>query len=293
MIYDRIITISTGSSRMSIDWRPQTMRLSELYEKLRNPARSTETMADFMGLQKNQQDKLKDIGGFVAGTLNGPRRKAGAVTGRDLLALDLDNIPSGMTENVCARVESTGCGYCIYSTRKHRPDAPRLRILFPLDRTCTADEYEPIGRYVMNQIGLELADPTTFEAHRLMYWPSVCADGQYVYYFADKPLLSADGVLAAYSDWHDTTSWPRLPGEVNLRKLATKQKNPTEKTGVVGAFCRTYDVPAAMGPASMRKRPRRAAIPTQEVPPPAAQFSMMTGNSSTPTMPQTPPATAL
>ncbi|MBQ9347070.1 MAG: virulence-associated protein E [Oscillibacter sp.] len=246
MIYDRIITISTGSSRMSIDWRPQTMRLSELYEKLRNPARSTETMADFMGLQKNQQDKLKDIGGFVAGSLNGPRRKAGAVTGRDLLALDLDNIPSGMTENVCARVESTGCGYCIYSTRKHRPDAPRLRILFPLDRTCTADEYEPIGRYVMNQIGLELADPTTFEAHRLMYWPSVCADGQYVFYYADKPMLSVDGVLAAYADWHDTTSWPRLPGEVNHRKMATKQGDPTEKKGIVGAFCRTYDVPAAM-----------------------------------------------
>ena len=246
MIYDRRITISTGSSRMSVDWRPQTLLISELYERLRSPARSTETMANFMGLQKNQQDKLKDIGGFVAGTLNGPRRKAGAVTGRDILALDLDNIPSGMTENVCARVESTGCGYCIYSTRKHRPDAPRLRILFPLDRTCTADEYEPIGRYVMNQIGLELADPTTFEAHRLMYWPSVCADGQYVFYYADKPMLSVDGVLAAYADWRDTTSWPRLPGEVNHRRMATKQGDPTAKKGVVGAFCRTYDVPAAM-----------------------------------------------
>ena len=246
MIYDRKITISVGSSRKSVDWRPQTLLISELYERLRVPSRSTETMAAYMGMQKGQQDELKDIGGFVGGSLNGSRRKAGAVTGRDMLALDLDNIPNGMTENVCARVEALGCGYCIYSTRKHRPDAPRLRILCPLDRTCAADEYEPVARYVMNQIGLELADPTTFEVQRLMYWPSVCADGQYVFYSADKPMISVDGVLAAYADWRDTASWPRLPGEVNHRRLAAKQGDPTEKKGIVGAFCRVYDVPSAM-----------------------------------------------
>lgn len=246
MIHDRKITISVGSSRKSVDWRPQTLLISELYEKLRNPFKSTETMSEYMGMQKGQQDELKDIGGFVGGSLNGSRRKAGAVTGRDMLALDLDNIPNGMTENVCARVESLGCGYCIYSTRKHRPDAPRLRILYPLDRTCSADEYEPIARYVMNLIGLELADPTTFEAQRLMYWPSVCADGQYVFYYSDKPMLSVDGVLATYADWRDSTSWPRLPGEVNHRRLAAKQGDPTEKKGIVGAFCRVYDVPSAM-----------------------------------------------
>ncbi|MBR0280013.1 MAG: virulence-associated protein E, partial [Oscillibacter sp.] len=246
MIYDRKITISVGSSRKSVDWRPQTLLISELYERLRVPSRSTETMAAYMGMQKGQQDELKDIGGFVGGSLNGSRRKAGAVTGRDMLALDLDNIPNGMTENVCARVEALGCGYCIYSTRKHRPDAPRLRILCPLDRTCAADEYEPVARYAMNKIGLELADPTTFEVQRLMYWPSVCADGQYVFYSADKPMISVDGVLAAYADWRDTASWPRLPGEVNHRRLAAKQGDPTEKKGIVGAFCRVYDVPSAM-----------------------------------------------
>ena len=246
MIYDRKITISVGSSRKSVDWRPQTLLISELYEKLRNPARSTETMAEYMGMQKGQQDELKDIGGFVGGSLNGTRRKAGAVTGRDLIALDLDNIPNGMTDSVIARVEALNCGYCVYSTRKHRPDAPRLRLLFPLYRTCTADEYEPVARYIMNQIGLELADPTTFEAHRLMYWPSICADGAYVFYFADKPPMSADGVLGTYADWRDTTSWPTIPGAVNHRRLATKQGDPTAKNGIVGAFCRAYSVPGAM-----------------------------------------------
>ncbi|MBM6680073.1 virulence-associated E family protein [Pseudoflavonifractor capillosus] len=248
MTNDRLITITVGASRRAIQWNPQTLLISELYEKLRLPARSTETMAQYLALSKGQQDDLKDVGGFVAGTLNGPRRKASAVTGRDVLTLDLDNIPAGDTESVCARVAALGYGYCIYSTRKHRPDAPRLRVLLPLDRACTADEYEPIARKVAWYIDSTMAlfDPTTFEPSRLMYWPSCCADGQYVYYWDDKPMLSADRLLGDYADWRDTTAWPTIPGAVSPARLAAKQGDPLAKHGIVGAFCRTYDVPAAM-----------------------------------------------
>ena len=246
MIYDRQITISVGASRRATNWQAQTLTLSELYDRLRLPAKSTETMAEYLALSKGQQDNLKDVGGYVAGTLNGPRRKAGAVTGRDVLTLDLDSIPAGGTDDVVRRVEALGCSYCIYSTRKHRPDAPRLRVLLPLDRTCTADEYEPCARRMADMIGMELADPSTFEASRLMYWPSVCADGQYVYYPADKPMLSVDGLLATYVDWRDVASWPACPGAAAPARLAAKQGDPETKHGVVGAFCRVYDVPAAM-----------------------------------------------
>lgn len=246
MLNDRQITISVGASRKATVWQTQTLRLSELYARLQTPARSTETMAAYLGLTKGQQDDLKDVGGYMAGTLNGPRRKAGAVAGRDVLTLDLDSIPAGGTDDVLRRVEGLGCGYCVYSTRKHHPAAPRLRVLLPLDRTCTADEYEPCARRMAEWIGMELADPTTFEASRLMYWPSCCADGQYVYYIADKPMLSADGLLATYTDWRDTTSWPAVPGAVSPARLAAKQGDPLAKHGVVGAFCRVYDIEAAM-----------------------------------------------
>lgn len=246
MTNDRQITITVGASRNSTDWRPQVLLLSELWERLRVPQRSTETMAEYLGMTKGQQDNLKDVGGYVAGTLNGTRRKASAVTGRDVITLDLDSIPNGQTDSVCARVEALGCGYCIYSTRKHRPDAPRLRVLLPLDRTCTADEYEPLARKMAEIIGMELADPSTFEASRLMYWPSCCADGEYVYYAADKPLLSVDGVQSLYTDWRDVSSWPTHPGATPTARLAAKQGDPESKPGIVGAFCRVYDIPAAM-----------------------------------------------
>ncbi len=246
MTNDRTITISAGSSRRATSWTSQTMLLSELWARLQTPVRGTETMAEYLGMKKPQQDDLKDVGGFVAGTLSGPRRKAGAVTGRDILTLDLDSIPAGGTQEVLRRVDGLGCGYCVYSTRKHRPEAPRLRVLLPLDRTATADEYEPLARRMAQYIGLEWMDPSTFEASRLMYWPSCCAGSPYVYTWQDKPLLSADGLLAQYQDWRDCAQWPQVPGAVSIPKLAAKQGDPEGKKGVVGAFCRVYDVYRAM-----------------------------------------------
>lgn len=247
MTHDRQITISIGSSRKSVNWVPAAMTLSEFYTRIASVTRGTETMAEYLSLPKSRQDELKDVGGYVAGTLDGPRRKAGAVTGRDLITLDMDNIAAGGTADVLRRLEGLGCGYCVYSTRKHTPSAPRLRALLPLDRTCTADEYEPCARRVAELIGMELMDPSTFEASRLMYWASVCVDGETVYYYTDRPMLSVDGLLDTYADWRDCAAWPRAAGEVQLARLAAKQGDPTAKNGVVGAFCRVYDVEAAMG----------------------------------------------
>lgn len=246
MQHDRQITITVGANRRAIQWQPQTMLLSELYTRLGVPARGSESLAEYLKMPKSQQDDLKDVGGFVAGTLNGTRRKANAVAGRDLLTLDLDNIPAGGTADVLRRVEGLGCGYCVYSTRKHMASAPRLRVLLPLDRTCTADEYEPCARRMAEYIGMSLADPSTFEASRLMYWPSSCADAEAVYHTADKPMLSTDGLLGTYADWRDYTSWPAVPGAIAPARLAAKQGDPLTKKGAVGAFCKTYDIETAM-----------------------------------------------
>lgn len=245
--HDRKITISAAGSRKAIQWPTQTLYWSELVERLKTPVRGTETLAEYLKLPKAQQDDLKDVGGFVGGTLIGSRRKASTVASRDIITLDLDNIPAGGTADVLRRLEGLGCAYVVYSTRKHEEARPRLRVLIPTDRPVSADEYEPVARKLVEIIGIELADPTTFEAHRLMYWPSCSADNQYVYQYGDKPFLSADGILTMYSDWRNVTEWPEMPGQQQkTTKLATKQGDPMEKSGVVGAFCRVYDIYKAM-----------------------------------------------
>ena len=238
--YDRQLHISVGNSRKDLDWKPQTLSIGELWDRLKTPSRGTETLSQYLSLKKVQQDDLKDVGGFVAGTLHGSRRKASAVTGRDVITLDFDTIPAYGTEGVIEAAAGIGCGYAVYSTRKHMATAPRLRLLFPLDRTVSADEYEPIARRLASRIGIQMADPTTFEPSRLMFWPSCSVDSEYVFRYRDAPLVSADEVLESYTDWRDFTSWPQVPGSVSYQKMAMKQGDPDTKPGIVGAFNRAY-----------------------------------------------------
>ena len=247
LINDRRITISSAGSRRATRWPAQTLYWSELVDKLKTPVRGIESLAEYLRLPKARQDDLKDVGGFLAGVLAKERRKANAVLGRDVVTLDLDNIPAGGTEDAIRRVEGLGCAYAIYSTRKHEPVKPRLRVLIPLNRAATADEYEPLARKLAAVIGIDLCDPTTFEASRLMYWPSCCRDSQFVYTFSDKPFVDVDGVLGMYTNWRNVSEWPEVPGTQQTHvRLAAKQGNPTEKSGIVGAFCKVYDVYRAM-----------------------------------------------
>ena len=247
LINDRQITISAGGSRRAAKWPAQTLYWSELVDKLHTPVRGTETLVEYLHLSKSKQDDLKDVGGFVGGILKDNKRKENNVIGRDVLTLDMDNIQPGGTQDALLRIDSLGCAYAVYSTRKHEEARPRLRVLVPLNRTCTADEYEPLTRKLASIIGIELCDPTTFQAHRLMYWPSCCRDSQYVYKYADKPFLDADGLLASYADWHNVAEWPEVPGTQQTHtKQAERQGDPTAKEGIVGAFCKVYDIYKAM-----------------------------------------------
>lgn len=243
ILYDRQIVISAAGSRKSTRWPPQFLYWSDMVERLRTPIRGTETLVEYLKFSKSRQDDLKDVGGFVAGALKDEKRKACNVLSRDIITLDLDSISQGCTNDVLMRIAGLGCGYCVYSTRKHESLRPRLRVLVPLNRSCTTDEYEPLSRKLASFIGMELCDPSTFEASRLMYWPSCCADSQYVFVSEDKPLLDVDGMLALYADWRSVSEWPEVPGAVQIpQRLVAKQGDPNAKNGIVGAFCRSYDV---------------------------------------------------
>ena len=243
---DRQIEISTGRSRKDTAWQPQITTIGELWQRLQTPLRGAEKLAEYLRLPKGMQDDKKDCGGFVAGKLIGGRRKKNAVQSREIITLDMDAVQAYGTEPLLERLHGLGCAWCVYSTRKHTPVHPRLRVLIPLDRAVGPDEYEAIARKIADLIGIQMCDPSTFEAHRLMYWPSCCADTEYVYKYEDAPLAQADSLLAMYANWHDMTEWPVVPGTTTTQALAARQGDPETKPGIVGAFNRTYDVPAAM-----------------------------------------------
>ena len=247
MTAERTLTVSVGGSRKSTNWVKTEFSWPELVERLRTPIRGSESHTAYMRMPKAQQDNLKDIGGFVGGTLRTGRRKARNVVSRDLVTLDMDAIREGGTDAMLAAVSALGCASCVYSTRKHEPAKPRLRIVIPLDHPVAAEEYEPIARRVAEWLGIENCDPTTFENYRLMYWPSASSDSEFVFDLNDGPWLSADSILASYPDWRNMADWPQIPGqEKTLRDGTASQEDPTEKRGLIGAFCREYTIRRAM-----------------------------------------------
>ncbi len=247
MRYDRTLTLSAAGNRRALRWPSQAIRWSELVNRLKSPVRGEETLVDYLRMSKARQDDLKDVGGFVGGRLRDGLRRNGAVESRDVVTLDLDNIPALGAREVLKAVGGLGCAYAVYSTRKHEPARPRLRVLLPLSRSVSADEYEPIARRLGAFLGMERMDPTTFQAVRMMYWPSCCSDAEYVFCAEDKPFADADGLLRMYADWRDVSSWPQVPGLPKLEaRMLGKQEDPLAKAGVIGAFCRTYSIEEAM-----------------------------------------------
>lgn len=244
--HDREITIATGASRKSTKWINSTMMWSELVARLAVPLRTNETLSEYQNMPKKKRDDIKDVGGFVGGTLSAGRRKAENVAGRDVITLDLDSIPTG-TKIWPLFTDVFDYAACMYSTHSHTPASNRLRLVIPLSRTINPDEYGAVSRRIAQDIGIDYCDDTTYDPSRLMYWASCSVDAEYLFEYIDAPMLDPDEVLARYHDWTDTAQWPTSSRRTeSITRSAKKQGDPLEKPGIVGAFCKTYDVPAAI-----------------------------------------------
>lgn len=240
----RELTISTAPNRFSKDWAPRSVTWEDLSRQLRNCKKTRETAEEYRSMSKDLKARAKDVGGFVGGYVKGAR-KADAVTSRSLVTLDIDYARKDTLET--ARELLDGNAWCLYSTHSHRPESPRYRLVIPLDRDVTPEEYLPIARRIAEYIGIDTFDDSTYEPHRLMYWPSCPKDGEFVFKEGEGDPLRADAMLATYRDWRNVLEYP-LSSRVKDHRDHTghKQEDPTEKGGYIGAFCRVYGISDAI-----------------------------------------------
>lgn len=238
------IQVATGNSRMEKRWNNVEMELDEFINRISHTIRTAETVEQYMKMTKARQDAIKDVGGFVAGKLKGGRRKKDCVEFRSALTLDMDHASQDIPE----QVEMFFDFRClIYSTHKHTAENPRLRLIIPLTRNVSPDEYVAVARKVAEDIGIEMFDDTTYEPSRLMYWPSTSADGEFLFRDIEGEPLSPDDVLSRYKDWRDSSEWPVSSRQQNIvQREMRKQADPLSKDGVIGAFCRTYTIEEAI-----------------------------------------------
>ncbi len=240
----RKLSFCFGSSRQAATWHPAQITLEELWDRLEKPLRTPETTAQYHKMKKGEKDAIKDKGGFLAGTLKGSRRRKNEVVSRSMITLDCDKLnPAFFDEyEFLNRYLSI-----VYTTHTHLPESPRARLLVPLTRDVSPEEFNAIARYLADEIGMEMVDPCSFEINQLMYWPTAAVDGEYICRRYEGEWLDPDAFLAEHPNWKDCTALPTAPSEKEaVEKQRKKQEDPLAKEGTVGLFCRAYTIQEAM-----------------------------------------------
>lgn len=238
--HDFTIDLATGHSRTSKKWRNRHWQWSELLERCSKTQRTGETAAEYARMSREEQSNVKDVGGFVGGYLAEGVRKNTNVLYRTVATLDIDYGTPDVWDDFTM---AFGFAAMLYSTHKHSPEHPRYRLVFPLSRQVKPAEYEPLCRKIAAELGIDLFDDTTYELPRLFYWPSTSRDAPYVFEYQDGPACDVDKILAQYADPFDVSAWPMSSREGDVvAHMAKKAGDPTEKPGLIGAFCRAYGI---------------------------------------------------
>ena len=242
--YDFTIDLATAHSRVSKKWRNRHWQWSELLERCCETKRTGETAAEYARMSREEQSSVKDVGGFVGGYLSGGVRKNTNVLYRSVATLDIDYGTANVWEDFCMAFDFAAM---LYSTHRHSEATPRYRLVFPLSRQVSPAEYEPLCRKIAEELGIDLFDDTTYELPRLFYWPSTSRDAEYVFEYQDGPACDVDRILSQYVDPYDVSAWPMSSRESTLvAHEIRKAGDPTEKPGLIGAFCRVYAIEEAI-----------------------------------------------
>lgn len=241
----RELKIAYGASCFAKVWSNKTITFDQLCERLKETIRTPETVQEYPKLTKAERDRAKDKGGMVGGWLKKGRRKAANVECRSMLTHDIDDAD----QDFLSRYSMLNTyASCLYSTHSHTPEAPRYRIITPLTRDVTPEEYIALARLLAKEWGIDCVDVCSYRAHQLMYWPTTPSNGEYVFERYEGDWLDPDVFLGAHPEWKDCAQLPTSSRESTLINRQRKQQaDPLSKPGVVGAFCRTYSIEDAIG----------------------------------------------
>lgn len=240
----RKLPIAYGNSCYAKTWTNKIVSFDDLCDRLSQSIRTTESIEEYPKLKKNERDRIKDKGGFVGGQLRDNRRRRENVISRSMLTLDADHIGLDFLDGFEERCQYAAC---LYTTHGHTPDEPRARIIIPLTRDATADEYIAIARYMADSFGIDQFDECSYRPHQLMYWPTTASNGIFIFKRSNGPWLDPDAYLATKPLWKDFSLLPTSSRESMVRKASDKkQEDPLSKDGIVGSFCRAFSIQEAI-----------------------------------------------
>ena len=112
------INIAIAKNRRATFWKNITLNYSDFLNKLENTTKTNETLDAYLKMNKDLQSDIKDVGGFVGGSLKEGKRKNGYVLNRSLITLDIDFGLPDIFEIIKDKLSKYS--YCYYSCRSRR-----------------------------------------------------------------------------------------------------------------------------------------------------------------------------
>lgn len=225
----RPLQISFGSTHFSYVDRVETLTWDEFCAKLTANVPQTSDKAS--------------VGWYACAPFADNYRDEEHIGGREVLTFDFDHITPADVERITKAYESFE--YLIYTTHSHTRNNPRLRLLMPLDRPCTPDEFRAVSRAVADLVGIELVAPESHKPAQFMFMPATTKQAKFRSQRNAGAWVDVDGTLSTYDDWTDRKQWPVAKNDTTYKsdELPTPAR---EKPGIIGAFNRVYTITQAI-----------------------------------------------
>lgn len=258
MTHDNLtITVATGTAGNLGLVENKTSTWVKLRARLAKPMVDTKTTyAEYCALKATEAGPLKKAAGFwLGGPCKNGERNLESVIERTVLCLDIDEVhPASIALLQMGMGNIAGYEWFAHTTRKHCAEKPRWRVILPLLNPIEPRKFDALCRIIASQVfedeteSIDAVDDVSFRVAQMMYWPSVCSDGEFDTIYNPGDLIDGEAVLEAFGDWENPDNLPF--SDLRSRKRPTeygkKAEDPTLKGGIIGAFCRTYDVEQAI-----------------------------------------------
>ena len=146
----------------------------------------------------------ENAGFFVGGAFSDDVRVDEDLLCRSLLTLDIDEYQGGDIDDLSFDLELSGLGaFVAYSTHRHVNNIPRVRLVLPLSREVSSDEYRVISQAFCKTLTLFKFDPCSFKPNQFMFYPCCPVGGDRWVMVGDGDAVNVDLFLTDKDDVFD------------------------------------------------------------------------------------------
>jgi hypothetical protein len=205
---------------------------------------SWDKFADYLMRVPPETDDKATVGWYCGAQFEPAYRDSKNFVARHLLTFDYDVIePADL-----GAIQSSYKGYefVMYTTWSHTVEKPRVRVVFPLSRPATMDEFCAVTRKVAALFDIEKLARESNVPSQIMFLPAKRPGGIFKAKRNSGEWADVDKILGEYEDWRDRSQWPKHSVGDTTHTSGDELVAPDEKPGIVGDFCRTFRIPEAI-----------------------------------------------